>query len=185
MSSGTLQQSDDLEANQHEGKGVGEGDAAADPQAVLPSPTSILYAQVSQDVEERRQRLFPVFEHFVNVLMGEVGPPSASAVIVEEVDLERWGRFRDEAAVNLTEATLVLGHEHALERAGNEIHRLLQEHQNPPGATGGLGENTCAHKVKTPGREATRKRLRRIPRFHLYLSIYLSFSVYACIYLSN
>ncbi|PHJ25500.1 hypothetical protein CSUI_000661, partial [Cystoisospora suis] len=147
MSSGTLQQSEDLEANQHEGKGVGEADANVDSQAVLPSPTSVLYAQVSRDVEERRQRLFPVFEHFVNVLMSEVGPPTASAVIGEEVDLERWGRFRDEAAVNLTEATLVLGHEHALERAGNEIHRLLQEHQNPSGNNGGLGKNTSAHKV--------------------------------------
>lgn len=162
MSSGTVQHSGDLEANHYHGGEKTAAGGGPEQAAPLTSGSShaaaVLYAQVAREVEERRHRLFPVFEHFVDVLMSEVGPPSALAVIREEVDLERWGRFRDEAAVNLTEATLVLGHEHALERAGKEIERLLQEQQGSSvDPAGPLAEKTPAQQVARQ-READRTR---------------------------
>ncbi|CBZ52408.1 conserved hypothetical protein [Neospora caninum Liverpool] len=107
----------------------GASSAAEDSVDVDSSPAFAaakrIYDAVAVETEERRQRLLHVYLHFLDVLLGQLGAPSADAVVDERVDLERWSRFRDEAAVNLTEATLVVGHARLLEKTKEELGKIL------------------------------------------------------------
>ncbi|PFH34590.1 hypothetical protein BESB_066230 [Besnoitia besnoiti] len=84
-----------------------------------------MYASVAAETEARRRRLFPIYLRFLDVLVAQVSAPPADCVVDERVDLERWCRFRDEAAGNLTEATLVVGHARLLEKTRDELEKVV------------------------------------------------------------
>ncbi|RQX73243.1 hypothetical protein TGCAST_202950 [Toxoplasma gondii CAST] len=119
-------------------------EAVGDSSASALATARRIYDAVVTETEQRRQRLSPVYLHFLDTLMAQVGAPSALAVVNEEVDLERWGRFRDEAAVNLTEATLVVGHAQILEKTKDELEAILKlASLAETGATPGAEANTA------------------------------------------
>ncbi|KEP64828.1 UNVERIFIED_CONTAM: hypothetical protein HHA_202950 [Hammondia hammondi] len=120
--SGALQTTDSFPANGDSRLDEAVGDSC--PPALATARR--IYDAVATETEQRRQRLSPVYLHFLDTLIAQVGAPPALAVVDEEVDLERWGRFRDEAAVNLTEATLVVGHAQILEKTKGELEAILK-----------------------------------------------------------
>ncbi|KAF8822746.1 hypothetical protein IE077_002792 [Cardiosporidium cionae] len=79
-----------------------------------------------KDEEEQKEMLKPLFQRLVEVLLETVAFP-IDMETREDFDYVTFQKYRDECSINLTESTVVVGHEYILSLAGNAFLQIVKD----------------------------------------------------------